>query len=123
MLFDEHGNRLRPSHANNHGRRYRCYVSQQSSEECSENETAWRLPAKEIKALVITAIADFLKDKLRLSRRLDLTGNCVETVLARAKQLALDLENAETTVQRESLNEWVKRIKIRNDGVAVLIRT
>jgi hypothetical protein len=123
MLFDEHGNRLRPSHANNHGRRYRYYVSQQSSEECSENGTAWRLPAKEIETLVITAIADFLKDKLRLSRRLNLTGNCVETMLARAKQLAMELENAETAGQRSFLNEWVKRIEIRNDGVAVSLRT
>lgn len=123
MLFDELGNRLRPSHANNHGRRYRYYVSQQSSEECSENGTAWRLPAKEIEALVIAAIADFLKDKLRLSRRFNLTGNRVETVLARGKQLALDLENAETTVQRESLNEWVKRIEIRSDSVDLSLRS
>ena len=72
---------------------------------------------------MITAIADFLNDKLRLSRRLNLTGNSVETVVARAQHLATELQNAETTVQRDSLNEWVKRIEIRNNGVAVLLRT
>jgi hypothetical protein len=123
MLFDGDGNRLRPSHANKHGRRYRYYVSQQSSEECSENGTAWRLPAKEVEALVITAIADFLKDKLRLSRRLNLTGNRVGSVIDRAKQLATEFQNAEAVGQRESLNEWVKRIEIRSDSVALSLRT
>src|SRR5207302_4936758 len=54
ILYDETGDRLTPTHANRHGKRYRYYAQQSSRNENRkrgrprEPERCWRIPATEI---------------------------------------------------------------------------
>ncbi len=48
FLFDDSGDRLAPSHARNHGRRYRYYISNRLKEGGSTHTDGWRIPATEI---------------------------------------------------------------------------
>jgi site-specific DNA recombinase len=67
LIFDEHGNRLTPSHSKKGARRYRYYINQQyESESEGKSSDILRLPAQELEAVVIQALTGFLKDESRL---------------------------------------------------------
>jgi site-specific DNA recombinase len=58
-LFDEHGNRMSPTHTNKGGARYRYYVTQAILQNKFAGSIG-RVPAPEIEALVIAALRDRL---------------------------------------------------------------
>jgi DNA invertase Pin-like site-specific DNA recombinase len=63
-LFDEHGERLTPSHAVKRGKRYRYYVSQSLTvRPRTEAAGTWRLPAGEIEGLVTERLRQFIADR------------------------------------------------------------
>ncbi len=70
LLFDEGGNRMVPSHASKAGRRYRYYVSKPATGKSPDADTGWRLPAPMIEHAVLDGIDCFLRDRLRLTKRL-----------------------------------------------------
>ena len=57
ILFDEHGRRLTPSHANKGGRRYRYYVTDPQDD---SGIPAIRLPAKEVENAVLAELKRYL---------------------------------------------------------------
>ncbi|MEQ8249416.1 MAG: recombinase family protein [Alphaproteobacteria bacterium] len=57
ILFDEHGRRLTPSHANKGGRRYRYYVTDPRD---GGRLPAIRLPAKEVETAVLAELGRYL---------------------------------------------------------------
>jgi len=60
-LFDNHGNRMSPTHANKGGARYRYYVSQAVLQKQSQPPgLVSRVPAAEIEALVVAALRSHL---------------------------------------------------------------
>ena len=107
LLFTAEGVPFTPSHAVNHGRRYRYYVERSllTPELEKENSGApqpngtgngvqtkgWRLPAHEIEQLVLKRVAAFLGDRgalldaLRLKRK---SPDLVSAVIGRASTLA-----------------------------------
>lgn len=72
-LFDEAGQKLVPSHANKHGKRYRYYVSQdliKPSAKCRDNNSnqtaetdGWRLAAPDLEAKLSAALCQHLEQK------------------------------------------------------------
>src|SRR5207248_813351 len=61
-IFDEHGNRLSPSHTNKGGARYRYYVSQAVLQNKPQAPGAiGRVPAAEVEALVIQTLRNHLQ--------------------------------------------------------------
>ena len=61
-LFDDHGNRMSPSHTNKAGVRYRYYVSQALLQSKGQGAgSIGRVPAAEIEALVLTALHHHLQ--------------------------------------------------------------
>jgi site-specific DNA recombinase len=76
-LRDETNDRLTPTHATNRGRRHRYYVSNRLISG-GPDVTGWRLPAKQLEALVGTLVADHLSQAAREARLLahpDLRAN------------------------------------------------
>jgi len=60
-IYDEHGNRMTPTHTNKHGARYRYYVSHSILQKRNgSGKDLMRAPAQEIEALVTRAIREHL---------------------------------------------------------------
>ncbi len=113
---------MSPSHANNHGRRYRYYVSGHGVENDATAKSGWRLPAPELESVVIDAITNFLEDKLHLSRTLEPGANGIEAMLSRASQLARQFRDTPRPEQRRSIMSWVERIEVQRDRVNIELR-
>jgi site-specific DNA recombinase len=62
LLYDETGDRLSPTHANNHGKRYRFYISHRLMTQKRKNADGWRLPAAELEQTVLPALTQALRD-------------------------------------------------------------
>lgn len=68
LLFDETGDHLGPSHASNHGKRYRYYVSGRLRNGTAKSDAgAWRIPAAEIERLVDTEFKALLADEATIT--------------------------------------------------------
>ena len=122
LIVDENGGRLRPSHANNHGRRYRYYVSNPVLKNGSNGGVLWRLPAQEIEAIVVDGIASLLGDKLRFSKFLNLDAGNVAALLSRACRMGRQFKDAGPAEQRAFLVDWVERIELRKDRINFVLR-
>jgi site-specific DNA recombinase len=97
ILYDENGNRLTPTHANRHGKRYR-YYAQQSSNALNrkrgrppESERRWRIPATEIENAVTDRLASLFKDHQWLLENCGASDGTIawrRTVIAKAGEMA-----------------------------------
>ncbi len=63
LLYDVNGNRLQPTHCNKKGVRYHYYTSARRLRSASDDPQGVRVPAGDLERVVITAIADRLKDE------------------------------------------------------------
>lgn len=140
LLFTAEGVPLTPSHAVNHGRRYRYYVERslvtagaqegksgapQLNDSGNGVQTkGWRLPAHDIEQLVLNRVAAFLGDRgalldaLRLKRK---SPDLVSAVLDRASSLADACESRSFASHLEIVNALVRRVTIAQDEVAIEI--
>ena len=59
-IFDEHGNRMTPTHTNKRGARYRYYISHSALQKRSRGKPPMRVPAQEIDELVVGSIREHL---------------------------------------------------------------
>ena len=140
LLFTAEGVPFTPSHAVNHGRRYRYYVERPllTPEADKEKSTShhsktagngfetkgWRLPAHEIEQLVLKHVGAFLRDRgalldaLRFKRK---SPDLVSAVLARASSLADACESGSFASCLEIVAALVRRITIAQDQVTIEI--
>ena len=123
MLFDEDGNRIAPSHASKAGRRYRYYVSKQATENSSDADTEWRLPAPIVENAVLNGIRSFLRDRLRQTEAMRLTGAPMKGILSEASCLGSQILEVGPADQRSFLLDVVSRIEIGRDHVGIILRT
>ncbi|MGH9809655.1 MAG: hypothetical protein ACRD9W_20785, partial [Terriglobia bacterium] len=140
LLFTAEGVPFTPSHAVNHGRRYRYYVERPLLTPDAEkgrssaplrNDSGngvqtqgWRLPAHEIEQLVLKRVAAFLGDRgalldvLRLKRK---SPDLVSAVLGRALNLADRCDSSSFTSHLEIVAALVQRVTIAQDQVTIEI--
>ena len=123
VLFDEDGNRMVPSHASKAGRRYRYYVSKPATGKSPHADTRWRLPAPMVEQNVLDGICGLLRDRLRLTEALRLTGGRMKGKLAEASRLGNRILEAGPADQRAILLDVIKHIEIRRDRVSIILRT
>ncbi|CAN7648613.1 recombinase family protein [Mesorhizobium sp. LjNodule214] len=67
LIFDETGDRLSPAYANNHGKRYRYYISNRLKVARRKDDSGWRVSADEMEALVDQQLTALLKGKALLA--------------------------------------------------------
>ena len=142
LLFTSEGVPFTPSHAVNHGRRYRYYVErsllmpvaekgksrapQLNSGSNGVRTKGWRLPAHEIEQLVLKRLAAFLGDRcalldaLRFKRK---SPDLVAAVLARASKLTDACESGSLASYLEIIAALVRRVTIAHDQVTIEIDT
>ncbi len=65
LIYDDLGNKMTPSHSNNHGRRYRYYISR-ALKNNEETGSVSKIPAGEVEKFVIETTKEFLKDKKQI---------------------------------------------------------
>ena len=140
LLFTAEGVPFTPSHAVNHGRRYRYYVERplltpEAVKEKSAGASAkrqrkwlqtkgWRLPAHEIEQLVLKQVGRLPRDRgalldaLRFKRK---SPDLVSAVLARASKLADACESGSFASQLEIVAALVRRVTIAQDQVTIEI--
>ena len=136
LLFTAGGVPFTPSHAVNHGRRYRYYVERSLLTPEAEKEKSgalqlngsgngvktrgWRLPAHQIEQLVLKQLAAFLRDRpalldaLRLKRK---SPDVVSALLARAAKRADGCESGSFASSLEIVAALVRRITVAQDQV------
>jgi DNA invertase Pin-like site-specific DNA recombinase len=141
LLFTAEGVPFTPSHAVNHGRRYRYYVERSllTPELEKENSGApqpndsgngvqtkgWRLPAHQIEQLVLKQLAGFLRergallDAFRFRRK---SPDLVSTLLARASKLADGCESRSIASYLEIVGALVQQITIEQDRMTIEIK-
>ena len=141
LLFTAEGVPFTPSHAVNHGRRYRYYVERpllrakehgRASGAPQLNDSGngvqtkgWRLPAHEIEQLVLKRVAAFLKDRGALLDALHFkrkSPDLVSAVLGRASSLADRCESGSFASHLEIINALVRRLTIAQDQVTIEIK-
>ncbi|SFN25109.1 Site-specific DNA recombinase [Nitrosospira briensis] len=101
LVWDEHGNRLTPSHSKKGSRRYRYYVAEcliQNSRDQAAG--ALRIPAHELEQAVIHSLIEFLRKDTDILSLLDewriTDAHQVHAILRRAHRLAKQLEAPES---------------------------
>jgi DNA invertase Pin-like site-specific DNA recombinase len=139
LLFTAEGVSFTPSHAVNHGRRYRYYVEHSLlAPEAQSGRSrlldgngnrlqakGWRLPAHEIEQVVLKRVAAFLRDRealldaLRSKRR---SPDVVFALLAHSSKLADECEAGSFTSQSDIVGALVKRVIIAQDQVTIEIK-
>ncbi|ODS03608.1 hypothetical protein AUC71_00650 [Methyloceanibacter marginalis] len=139
LLFTAEGVPFTPSHAVNHGRRYRYYIERSllkpgaaterktSSPANYESEDGlqargWRLPAHEIEKLVLTRLCGFLRDRGALLKALPLkhkSPDAVSAIFARAQKLAEMCDAGSVADQVEIVAAHVQRIIVAQDRIAI----
>jgi site-specific DNA recombinase len=141
LLFTAEGVPFTPSHAVNHGRRYRYYVERflltaqvaqgnlvEHHVDRSENGVqakGWRLPAHQIEQLVLKQVAAFLRDcgaLLDAFRSKRKSPHLISALLARASKLADGCETGSFASQVETIAALVRRITVAPNQVTIEIR-
>ena len=140
LLFTAEGVPFTPSHAVNHGRRYRYYVERAllTAEAGKAKSGAphlkgggngvqtkgWRLPAHQIEQLVLKQLASFLRDRtaaldaLCFKRK---SPDVVSAALARASKLAEGCQSGSFASHLDIVTALVRRITVAQDQVAIEI--
>lgn len=115
MIFDETGDRLRPTHATNRGKRYRYYISSRLLPKDRRGEGGWRVPASELENVVRSFAKSLLSDQIKLSEWIAAgsSPDMVHSGLSAASQIADRLASCQTNVQAKAILQMLfKRITL-----------
>ncbi|WP_457940353.1 recombinase family protein [Mesorhizobium sp. 10J20-29] len=119
IVFDETGDRLSPTHARNHGKRYRYYISSRLKSSQSKGDGGWRIPASELEGLVRHQFQDLVANQTRLAdwvQHCTASGNSVMAVLEKAKAFELNADD-----QRAILRSVFPRITLSPSRISFQI--
>jgi hypothetical protein len=124
LIYDESGDRLSPSHAVKAGVRYRYYISRRLMLSPKNASGGWRLPARELEDQVLGAVCGILEDDLKLANLLSLRGvspSALRATAAAARRLGQDLLTAHPIDRKNLLQQFVHRIEMHPDRLALSI--
>src|SRR5262249_29886209 len=125
LLFDADGNRMTPSHAVKHGRRYRYYVSHPLITGArAGSPNGMRVPAPEIEQLVTDRIQQLFGDPASLieaSEPFRLDAAAQRDVLERAAELPTTWSTFQPSQIRVLLTTLVRRIEFRSGRIELHI--
>ena len=117
------GEPLTPTHAKNHGRRYRYYVSRSLVDFGASDAKGWRLPAAEIEAAVADLIRRWLKECAGAKdRRSGGNKRSIDAVRSAESAIAQAIDDAECKSNLALLNTWrtaIREILLDNSSIAL----
>jgi len=123
LVFDDTGDRLSPTHANNHGKRYRYYVSHRLKTGTSDKASGWRVPADELERLVLKEAIGLLRNRSLLAGWLHehLTSDRIELGLAAADEMARSLAEGDSNQRRQILHLIFRKIALSPNGIHLVV--
>lgn len=124
LLYDETGDRLSPTHANNHGRRYRFYISHRLMQDKRKDLSAWRLPAADLENFVVTSLIQRLSDQeqlIELTQLRTADAATLEQVFAKVKHLKGMADVQMQSEIRTLVRTVIKRIDIKPGQMTMTI--
>ncbi len=116
FLEDALGRPMGPAHANRGSRRYRYYVSRENA---GQSEAPWRIPARDLEAIVQRGLSEFLADGLRISAELGDALKANEGLKIEGARLAA--RAADATLIGSLLEELDAHIIVRQDVISISI--
>jgi site-specific DNA recombinase len=126
LLFDDAGQRITPTHAVKHGKRYRYYVSRPLIINTrADPASGLRIPAAEIELIVVNRIRRLLLEPASLFEILRAqAGDRVpqQGVIVRAAARASDWARMPALRQRDILLALVRRVEVGPDQVTIHLR-
>jgi site-specific DNA recombinase len=118
-IFDEHGNRLTPVHAQNHGKRYRYYVTD-TRLAAAKGADVWRVAASTIEAAVEAQLLQLLNNHAQLatwtqeySVEVNLPHLLENAAILRQRVIASDAGNFASSI----IKAVVKRVTLASDRI------
>lgn len=124
LVFDETEDLLSPTHANNHGKRYRFYISHRLMQDKRNDLNAWRLPAVDLENLVTKGLIQRLSDHTQLIELTQLhaaDATTLEQVLSKVAQLRNKDATGANGLVRRLVRTAVRRIDIRPGQMTITI--
>ena len=119
LLVDGESRRMSPSHATKGSRRYRYYITP-ASELSDADKRAWRVPAHDLEAAVVSRIGQMLSDRSTLA---NLVGTHQMGAEASRRAIALAADAATRLAipeeRRALVRSIVSSIKLADDHIAI----
>jgi DNA invertase Pin-like site-specific DNA recombinase len=125
LVFDETGDRLAPTHAHNHGKRYRYYTSSRLRDAGRGDKSGWRIPADELERIVLQQAEEMLQNKATLSEWLEphIPAAEIERGLAAASEMVCtSKDHANPKGQKHLLQTLFERITLSPTGIRFAVR-
>ncbi|MEZ5983940.1 MAG: recombinase family protein [Parvularculaceae bacterium] len=117
---------LTPTHATNHGRRYRYYVSRSLIETGASDAQGWRLPAAEVEGALARLIRDWLKEQAEDCGAADAPpeGTTISAIRERHTKLNPLITEAEAAHPHALLARWrgaIERVAISETSLELTL--
>ena len=125
MLFEEHGNRLIPRHANKKGRKYYYYVSQRP-EDYDKQDGCIRIPIAKLDALIETTIKECFDNQSKLLHCLNLenpSADQITSITLAAQALSELLQESEFDHRRLIYRQIIKQITLHSERIIIELQS
>ena len=127
LIYDDVGERMTPTHANNKGRRYRYYVSQSLIKRGrpKRSDAGRRVPAGDVEQLVTERITGFLRDEAAVFDAIEPFVEDVNerrSIFTQSADIAGRWPNLEPPEKRRIFQTLVARIEVRRESVKIRVR-
>ncbi|MGV6872596.1 recombinase family protein [Pseudochelatococcus sp. B33] len=126
LVVDDTGDGLGPTHAYNHGKRYRYYVSRRLRHDPSSKEGSWRIAAGELEGIVLRQACEILLDRTLIAIWLQeyaVPADRIEGALSAASAMAAALQNdAVSEPRKKILHALFRRIALSPHKISFEVR-
>jgi DNA invertase Pin-like site-specific DNA recombinase len=125
LLFDDSGDRMSPSHAKAHGKRFRYYVSSRIRKAKRADGTGWRIPAPVIETVVLQFARKLLSDRARLSDWIHVhaPSSDLQAGLSQAQSVGAKLADEAEPQRRAILAALFHKISLATDVITFDVNT
>jgi hypothetical protein len=121
ILFDEHGERLIPSHTQRQSKRFRYYVSDKLNNGLKEHAPhGLRIPALVLENHIIHQLCDWLESPSKIIQEINPSPEETESVIHQAKQIAATIEN-QGPERYKTFRQLVHRVVVGKKHIEILL--
>jgi DNA invertase Pin-like site-specific DNA recombinase len=125
ILFDAHGGRMSPTHANKKGTRYRYYISRSLLEGSARAKTeGQRIPAAALESLVVRRIRDWLAHPaaiLQAAQHVASDAGTQKRLVERARHFAAGDHERGTQGLRTFMRSSIVRVQVHVDRIDITL--
>jgi hypothetical protein len=125
ILFDAHGGRMSPTHANKKGTRYRYYISRSLLDGSAKAKVeGQRIPAAALESLVVRRIRDWLTDPASILQAIQYPASDAVTqkrLIERARDFAKQEHDRGIEGLRAFMRVSIVRVQVHADRIDIML--